>query len=118
MPWPCGGLEHLVSGLIPMTTSNYVVVETCALHQRRFGLKSVRLFREEVLPSVTITWVTERRHEIALASLIRADRRKLSLVDCVSCEVIGDAGIQTAFAFDRHFVEEGFDCNIPVSRSH
>ena len=55
MPWPCGGLEHLVSGLIPTTTSNYVVAETCALHERRPGVKSVRLFREEVLPSVTIT---------------------------------------------------------------
>ena len=111
-------LQYLVSGLIPMTTSNYVVVETCALLQRRLSLKAVRTFREEVLPSVTVTWVTERQHEIGLASVVRSDRRKLSLVDCISFEVMRDNGLRTAFAFDRHFADEGFDCNIPVAKSH
>jgi predicted nucleic acid-binding protein len=111
-------LQYLVSGQVPMMTSNYVVVETCALLQRRIGLKAVRIFREEVLPGVTMTWVTERQHEIGLASLVRSDRRKLSLVDCISFEVMRDSELRTAFAFDHHFAEEGFDCNIPVSRSH
>jgi predicted nucleic acid-binding protein len=101
-----------------MLVSNYVVVEACALLQRRIGLKAVRTFREDVLPLLIVTWVTERQHEIGLASLVRSERRALSLVDCISFEVMRDAGLRTAFAFDRHFVEEGFDCNIPASRSH
>jgi predicted nucleic acid-binding protein len=94
------------------------VDEDHALALRRLGLNSVRLFRKEVLPQLNTTWVTERQHEIALASLIRSDRRKLSLVDCISFEVMRDSGIQTAFAFGRHFIEEDFDCNIPVPHSH
>jgi predicted nucleic acid-binding protein len=111
-------LLRLISEGAEMVISNYVIVETCALLQRRIGMNAVPTFREDVLPQLITAWVTQLQHEIALASLILADRRKLSLVDCVSFEVMRDAGIRTAFAFDRHFVEEGFDCNIPVSQSH
>jgi predicted nucleic acid-binding protein len=113
-----GRLLHLISEQATMAVSNYVIVETCALLQRRIGLKAVRTFREDVLPLLDVKWVTERQHEIGLASLVRADRRKLSLVDCVSFEVMRDSGLRNAFAFDRHFVEEGFDCDIPAARSN
>lgn len=110
-------LRHLVSHQVPMVTSNYVVVETCALLQRRIGMKAVQTFREEALPGVTVKWVTERQHDIALASLLGSDRRKLSLVDCVSFEVMRANELRTAFAFDEDFINEGFDCDIPLARS-
>jgi predicted nucleic acid-binding protein len=36
-------------------------------------------------------------------------RRRLSLVDCTSFEVMRRLGITSAFAIDRHFVEQGFE---------
>jgi predicted nucleic acid-binding protein len=117
-PVAASRLLHLISEQASMVVSNYVIVETCALLQRRIGLKAVRTFREDILPLLITTWVTERQHELGLASLVRSDRRKLSLVDCVSFEVMRDHGLRTAFAFDHHFADEGFDCDIPAARSH
>ena len=38
-----------------------------------------------------------------------AGRRDLSLVDCASFEVMRRSGIRTAFAFDPHFGEFGYE---------
>ena len=91
-----------------MFTTNYVVVESCALAQSRLGLDAVRSISEEVLPVMEIVWVDEPTHSMAMAALLAAQRRKLSLVDCVSFAVSRLRGSQLAFAFDQHFVEEGF----------
>jgi len=42
--------------------------------------------------------------------LISANLRKLSLVDCTSFVLMRRLGVETAFAFDQHFVEQGFVC--------
>jgi predicted nucleic acid-binding protein len=89
-------------------TTNYVVVESCALAQSRLGLEAVRTISEDLLPVMDIIWVDEPTHTIAMAALLAAQRRKLSLVDCVSFAVSRLKGSQVAFAFDHHFVEEGF----------
>ncbi len=77
-------LMYLISRDAVLITSNYVVVETCALLQRRLGTKVLNAFRDEVLPSLIVQWVSQLQHEIAFASLLASGRRKLSLVDCVS----------------------------------
>jgi predicted nucleic acid-binding protein len=109
-------LEHLVTTGAVLVTSNYVVVESCALLQRRLGKDALQTFRNDVLPSLVVQWVNERQHEIAFATLIATDRRRLSLVDCVSFRVMRDLNLQMAFAFDGHFDEEGFDCKISSIR--
>jgi predicted nucleic acid-binding protein len=45
---------------------------------------------------------------LAVAGLLAAGRRQLSLVDCASFAVLRAEGQREAFAFDRHFQEEGF----------
>jgi predicted nucleic acid-binding protein len=92
----------------PLFTTSYVVVESCALAQCRLGLEAVRSISEELLPVMEIVWVDESTHSTAMAALLAAQRRKLSLVDCVSFAVSRLRGSQVAFSFDRHFVEEGF----------
>lgn len=91
-----------------LVTSNYVVVETCALVQRRIGQAALRTFREVVQGSLQVHWVTEREHELGMAAVLAASRRKLSLVDCVSFTIMRELGLKAAFAFDQHFEEEGF----------
>ncbi|MEI6670074.1 MAG: PIN domain-containing protein [Acidobacteriota bacterium] len=94
---------------VPITSSNYVLVETYALAQRRLGTAAVRVLADQLLPVVDIEWVARDLHEKAVSALISANRRELSLVDATSFEVMRQRGIDVAFAFDRHFEEAGFD---------
>jgi len=91
-----------------IVTSNYVLVESFTLIQHRLGLEAVRAFQEDVLSLISIEWVTEATHRSGVSALLAASRRKLSLVDCVSFELMRTLGIKTAFAFDPHFAEQGF----------
>jgi len=93
-----------------LVTSNYVIVETCALVQHRLGADAVRAFQQQIAPLLTIEWVARSQHDSAMAAVLVARRNKLSLVDCVSFIVMREAGIRKAFAFDKHFAEQGFDC--------
>lgn len=91
-----------------LVTTNYVILETVALLQRRIGLAAVRDLEERIVPLCTLRWVNEPVHRRAMDRLIRADRRGLSLVDCTSFEVMEEDGIQEALALDSDFATEGF----------
>jgi uncharacterized protein len=93
-----------------LITSNYVLVESFALIQNRLGLEAARIFQEEMIPLVNIEWVNAGTHKSGISALLAASRRKLSLVDCVSFEIMRALGIKRVFAFDPHFTEQGFQC--------
>ena len=95
---------------VVLVCSNYVLVETLALVQRRLGIPAVRTFQEDIMPVLNVEWVDETIHQVGIASVLAAARRGLSLVDCVSFEIMRRLGIKTAFAFDHHFEEQGFEC--------
>lgn len=103
-----GAWIDLLEGDTPLVCSNYVLLETCALIQRRLGIDAVRGFQRAVYPVLSIEWVDRHVHETAMTAVVTADRRGLSLVDCVSFEVMRMLGIDTAFSFDAHFGEQGF----------
>ena len=92
-----------------LITNNYVVVESAALLQNRLGLAAVRTLHEDILPGVRVAWVSEEQHSASVAMLLATGRRKLSLVDCVSFATMRAHGIRTAFSFDTHFREQGFE---------
>jgi uncharacterized protein len=100
----------LLSSDTPLITSNYVIIETFALLQNRLGMEAVRLFREDIVPVIDIKWVDEVVHHAATSALLAASRRKLSLVDCVSFEIMRRYGSKTALTLDAHFREQGFGC--------
>ena len=89
---------------------NYVLVEISALLQHRLGLEAVRTFEEDIVPLLNVLWIDDQTHRSAVSALLAASRRSLSLVDCVSFEVMRAAGIKTAFVFDSDFKAQGFDC--------
>jgi uncharacterized protein len=93
----------------PLLTSNYILVESFALIQARLGLAAVRELNDAMLPVVSTCWVTEQDHTAAVSALLPQGRRRLSLVDCTSFAVMRRLNLRRAFAFDRHFVEQGFD---------
>jgi predicted nucleic acid-binding protein len=93
----------------PLVTTNYVLVEIHALVRNRLGVEAARSLQIGFVPLLSqVYWVDEPLHDRAVASLLTANRRDLSLVDCVSFEAMREHGLTTAFAFDAHFAEQGF----------
>jgi predicted nucleic acid-binding protein len=100
--------SELVSGEEDLLTTSYVLVETFALVQARLGLAATRLLNDDVVAILRVMWVDEGLHRAAMTALLTAQRRNLSLVDCVSFAAMRRVGAERAFAFDRHFRQQGF----------
>jgi predicted nucleic acid-binding protein len=75
-------------------TTNYVVLETHAVVQRRFGLDAVRRVVEELIPALRIRWVDADIHARAVDALLTARRR--------------------ALVYDPDFEEQGFESYGPA----
>ncbi len=91
-----------------LRTTSYVVVETVALLQHRIGLEPVRDFDEHVYPLLSVEWVSEELHRRGVRRLSRENRRRLSLVDCVSFEFMRQQGMDDVLGLDPHFEEAGY----------
>ncbi len=100
--------QRLLASQVPLITTSYVVVETVALVQHRLGVEAVRLFQQALAPVLQVTWVDHATHQAGVAAVLAAGRRGLSLVDCVSFEVMRQLELRDVFAFDPHFAEQGF----------
>jgi predicted nucleic acid-binding protein len=98
----------LASQSAHLVTTNYVVVETTAVAQRRLGVNAVRALVGDVIPMLDVVFVDEVTHAAAVGALLAAGLRHLSVVDCASFEVMRRANVTTAFAYERHFGEQGF----------
>ena len=61
-------VDGLSEGKVRLVTTNYVVVETCALLQSRIGLAAVRVFLDDVLQVSEIVWITPAQHIAAVPS--------------------------------------------------
>lgn len=94
--------DHLIA-------SNYVVVETVSLLQHRIGLDAVRAFQADLVPAVHVVYVDNEIHRQGVAGLLAAEKRKLSLVDCVNFAMMRNLGLTRAFTFDSHFRQQGFE---------
>jgi predicted nucleic acid-binding protein len=100
--------NEILSSNASLFSSNYIVLETSALLQHRFGMEALRLFENDLLPVVEVVWVDKDIHQQAVGALLIANRRDLSLVDCTSFEIIRQHGVDEVFTFDPHFREQGF----------
>jgi uncharacterized protein len=96
--------EHAVQ----LLSSSFVLVETLALLQRRVGLEAVRDFNARIAPLIEVLWVDGEWYNRAMQRLTLHQKRSLSLVDCLSFEVMDARAITVAFTFDKHFEENGF----------
>jgi predicted nucleic acid-binding protein len=91
-----------------LVTNSFVLVETIALLQRRIGLEAVHDFNAKILPLLEVIWVDDKWYTRAIHRLFVQNNRNVSLVDCLSFEIMESLEIECAFAFDRHFEENGF----------
>jgi predicted nucleic acid-binding protein len=99
----------LLNGGETLVSTNYVLVETLALVQRRLGMAAAARLQMDIVPVLDIHWVDESTHRSAIGALLIAGQRGLSLVDCVSFEIMRGRGIDRAFAFDADFASAGFN---------
>ncbi|HXF97728.1 MAG TPA: PIN domain-containing protein [Gaiellaceae bacterium] len=90
-------------------THNYVLIETEALARRRLGAGVARRLLEDVVPALEVVWVDRELHGAAVTAHLRSLRRRSSLVDHVSFELMRQRGVRSALALDRDFAREGFD---------
>jgi predicted nucleic acid-binding protein len=91
-----------------LLTSSFVLVETAALLQRRVGLVAVHDFQSKIIPLLEIIWVNGDWYTRAIQRLFALNNRNISLVDCLSFEIMESREITHAFSFDKHFPENGF----------
>ena len=93
---------------VQLLTSSFVLVETIALLQRRVGLESVHDFQLKIMPLLEVIWVSGDWYTRAIQRLFALNNRNISLVDCLSFEIMESREIRHAFTFDQHFPQNGF----------
>ncbi|HEV8659442.1 MAG TPA: PIN domain-containing protein [Thermoanaerobaculia bacterium] len=101
-------LRELLDRDEPLVTTNYVIVELLSLVQHRLGMAALRAANDDILAIIATRWIDEEIHARAVASLLAARQRNLSIVDCVSFEMMRSRGLRAAFAFDSDFARQGF----------
>jgi predicted nucleic acid-binding protein len=80
--------NELLNSETTLFTNNYILLETSALLQLRFGIDALRLFESDLLPVFETYWVDQPIHEQGISTLLSSNRRDLSLVDCTSFEIM------------------------------
>ena len=100
--------RRLVEAPRPIWTTSYVLVETEALLQNRVGIAALRDLEGKILPLLNVEWVGKELHARGVARIVREDRRRLGLVDCVSFEFMRTEGLRDVLGADPHFEEAGF----------
>ena len=100
--------EQLKRDTTPLLTTNYVLLESVSLLQRRHGMSAAKRFGDFVREEVQVVWVTEPQHQAAWDYWKQRDIRGLSLVDCSCIAVMRERGIQRIFGFDDQFRTAGF----------
>ena len=100
--------DYFTKQNVQLVTSSFILVETTALLQGRIGLAPVHDFNLKILPLLKVIWVDEKWYTRAMQRLLAQNNRQVSLVDCISFEIMDSLEIKFAFSFDRHFEDNGF----------
>jgi len=96
---------------VRLFTSNHVLSETITLLGRRAGYAFAAERAENIYSSAALEVLySTKEQELEAVQLFRKfSDQKVSLTDCVSFVLMKRLRIRTAFTFDRHFLEAGFD---------
>lgn len=71
-------------------------------------MEALRDYRGRVLPLTVVDSVGEDGFVLLAQQVALANRRDLSLIDLSSFACMQRRGLRFAFAFDKHFGEQGF----------
>ena len=93
-----------------LVTTSYVLNETATFfNSRGYHSKAVSIGTTLLeSPTVDLVHVDEPLLLEAWSYFRKHHDKRFSLTDCVSFVVMSGTGIQTAYAFDRNFIQAGF----------
>ena len=98
----------LLSGNLPLKTTNLIIAETYILIRRGIGYQAAITFLENIASSPRVVKIySDSIPEEAAESILRQNQ-DFSITDAVSFVVMKQYGITEAFSFDKHFVTAGF----------
>ena len=102
--------QSLLDALPPLITTSYVFDETVTFfNSRGYHAKAVEVGHNLLYsPSVQLIHIDEAFFQAGWRSLQQHQDKRYSLTDCISFVIMRKLGIDTALAFDRHFVQAGF----------
>lgn len=104
-------LKYLALNNFNVFTTNFIMAETYALINSRLGSHYARIWLKNLV------WLIERvteQDEIRAREVLLAHTDKdYSYTDAASFALMERMGVDTAFTFDRHFAQFGFNI-IPV----
>jgi predicted nucleic acid-binding protein len=100
----------LLSGNLPLKTTNLIISETYILIRRGIGYQAAIAFLENIASSPRVIKIySDRMLEETAESILRQYQdQDFSYTDAVSFVVMEHYGITEAFSFDKHFVTAGF----------
>lgn len=101
--------ERLLQNGETLFCNNYILVESTALIQYRLGLEALKVWHEDIVPVMQVEWLDESLHNPIMRIVLSSDRRVISFIDQSSFDTMRRYGIKTAFTFDEHFRQQGFD---------
>ena len=101
--------SQLLEERAKIISSNYILLETMVILKNRIGIEAVKVLKNDILPVIKIYWIDEDVHNFCVNTQIAANRKKVSLVDYTSCEIMRRLNIRQAFTFDNHFKDMGFE---------
>ena len=93
--------EHAI-----LVITNYIRIETHALLNNRINRETALKFLNDQIWNVE--WITPEDEARAIKLLQKHSDKTYSLTDATSFVVMERLGIQTAVAFDQHFIQYGF----------
>ena len=104
-----GTWEQLLGSEEQIVISSYAIVETAAVLQARYEAAALRAFLEDMLPAMIVYWVDANLHAPSAARLLEhPGKNSPSLVDYTAFEIIRQCKLDKAFAYDKHFENQGF----------
>ena len=94
-----------------LVVSDYILDETATLLMATKGGEAANRFLDDSLSSksVRLIWIEPELFHQATKTFKTGSERGWSFTDCTSFELLHRLKIGTAFAFDRHFNEAGFN---------
>jgi predicted nucleic acid-binding protein len=101
--------SKLLEERVKIISSNYILLETMVILKNKIGIEAVKVLKNDILPVIKTYWIDEDIHNFCVNTQIAADRKKVSLIDYTSFEIMRRLDIRLAFTFDSHFKDMGFE---------
>lgn len=104
-------MSRISSGQVGLITSDYILDESLTLISARTNRRTAIAFGDLLLKSSTIQLVTitEELRQSAFELFKKFSDKDLSFTDCTSFALMKQLKLKTAFTFDDHFRQVGFE---------